>query len=118
MQTKNIDLDGALNRLGGDEELLHELMGFFLEDAPVLLDQVRGGLRDGNSVLVERGAHSLKGLSANFGADQAVAAAKVVEQMGRDGDLAAAVRAFPDLEQQVRALELALAAHRASAAQQ
>lgn len=114
MPTRVFDAEGALNRLGGDQELLNELVQFFLEDVPVLLDQIRDGLRDGNAVLVERGAHSLKGLSANFGAQEAVDAALAVEQFGRDGDLSAAAAALPRLEQNVGTLLEALNSYRQS----
>jgi len=116
MHSKRLDLEAALNRLGGDHELLDELVLFFLEDAPVLLDQVRDGIRQHNTLLVERGAHSLKGLAANFGADHAAQTAWIIEQLGQEGNLAAASEAIPALEAEVHALEQALVCYRQSAA--
>lgn len=114
MQASGIDLEGALNRLGGDQELLNELVQFFLEDTPGLMDQVREGLNSGDAEAVERGAHSLKGLSANFGAQAAVQIALAVEQHGRNQDLAAAAADLPRLEHQIGLLQKALSSYRES----
>ncbi len=115
MNDELLDLQGALKRLDGDRELLAELAQFFLEDSPGLLEKLRDGLRNGKARDVQRAAHSLKGLAANFGAREAVDAAHVVEESGQSGDLAAAAAALPQLERQVELLQKALAAYRASA---
>jgi len=114
MDDELLDLQGALRRLDGDRELLAELAQFFLEDSPGLLDRVRDGLRSGDARTVQRAAHSLKGLAANFGAQGAVDAASAVEDCGQSGDLAAAAAALPQLERQVGLLQTALAAYRQS----
>ena len=114
MDDELLDLQGALSRLDGDRELLAELAQFFLEDSPGLLEQVRDGLRSGDAKTVQRAAHSLRGLAANFGTRGAVDAACCVEQLGQSGDLAAAAVALPQLERQVGLLQKALAAYRQS----
>ncbi len=60
-----IDRPGALQRMGGDATLLHEMAEFFLEDAPALMQTIRGQ-RTGEDAA--RAAHSLRGLASNFGA--------------------------------------------------
>jgi len=114
MHDELLDLEGALGRLDGDRELLAELVQFFLEDSPGLLEQVRGGLRSGDAKTVQRAAHSLTGLAGNFGARKAVDAASSVEQFGQSGDLAAAAAALPQLERQVGLLQKALISYRRS----
>ena len=64
------DLEKTLRRLDGNQELYQDLIRFFLEDSPVLLDRLRQGYREQDAQLVERAAHTLKGLAANFGASQ------------------------------------------------
>ena len=81
-QGEFFDREGALGRLGGDEELFGELVQFFLEDTPGLLNLLRSGLRDNDWAPVERAAHGLKGLASNFGATRAVEAARTVERLG------------------------------------
>jgi|GEM_PF-237046 len=77
----------ALQRLGDDEQLLRELMRCFIQDAPTLLSQLDAALSEGQLDEVTRAAHSLKGLAANFDADDCRNAAAAVEQAGRRGNL-------------------------------
>jgi two-component system sensor histidine kinase/response regulator len=74
-----VDFSASLQRLGGDKKLLRELIKFFLEDFPALIHAVRAGLAQGDWPKVQRAAHSLKGLSANFTAGPAVQALQAVE---------------------------------------
>jgi CheY-like chemotaxis protein len=74
-----IDIPGALERLNGDKELLTALVGFFFEDFPGLLDEIRAAFERRDWAALQRAAHSLKGLSANFGAAPAVAALQKLE---------------------------------------
>lgn len=74
-----IDFSAALQRLGGDKRLLQELVKFFLEDFPGLLRTARAGLEKQDWPKVQRAAHSLKGLAANFTAEPAVQALQAVE---------------------------------------
>jgi len=91
MQTEEgppvFDHAAALERVDGDEELLAELAGLFLEDAPGLLAQIKDGVaqRDGNRL--ERAAHSLKGSASNIDALATVEAARALETIARDGEL-------------------------------
>ncbi len=79
------DLNAALEAAEGDEELLHELAGVFLEDSTRLLAEVQDAARSGNSVRLARAAHAMKGSVSNFGATAAVAAAQRLEVMGFAG---------------------------------
>jgi two-component system, sensor histidine kinase and response regulator len=74
-----IDIAGTLVRLNGDQKLLTTLVGFFFEDFPGLMDELRDSAARGDAPEVRRTAHSLKGLAANFGAAPAVAALQKVE---------------------------------------
>jgi signal transduction histidine kinase/DNA-binding response OmpR family regulator/HPt (histidine-containing phosphotransfer) domain-containing protein len=83
-------LGAALAAMDGDEDLLRELAQLFLQDGPRLLAQVRDAARDGDPGRLFRAAHTLKGSVANFGYQKATAAAQVLEQIGRGGDLTSA----------------------------
>ena len=107
---KIIDREGALARLGGDEGLLRDLVQFFVEDSPGLLEQIRTSLRAGSAEELERAAHSLKGLAANFGAQHAVKAALELEQIGHSRSLSRAESALGELEFEIHRLTRALAA--------
>ena len=60
----------GLRELGGEDEpeLLAELIGIFLEDAPLRMKDITEGLAHGDLARIERGAHTLKSSSANIGA--------------------------------------------------
>ena len=91
------DRTAALERVGGDLDLLKEITRVFLDDCPRSLDQLRAAAARGDSQAVEQVAHGLKGAASNFGAKRVVATALVIEQMGRAGkldDFAAALAAL------------------------
>jgi HPt (histidine-containing phosphotransfer) domain-containing protein len=103
-----INLAKALERLDGDENLLKDMAGFFNEDAPELLRKAEQALERGEAQTVQRTAHSLKGLAANFNARQAVDAAFELEQIGESGDLSGAPAAYARLRNEVERVILAL----------
>lgn len=104
------DYAGSLDRMGGDEQLFCEMVGFFVADSPIWLEQIRDGLNRGDAKLVHRSAHTLKGLAANFGARQAVIAASRVEQLSQPSShLGDANEAFPILQAAIGDLRAALA---------
>lgn len=76
-----------LRRLGGDEQLFADLVGFFCEDAPPLLDALLDGIRCGDAKQIARSAHSIKGLAANVGDVALSEAALAVERAARADEL-------------------------------
>ena len=88
----------ALERIGGDEELLKEIAGIFLSEYPALIQDIRIALAKGDPEALERSAHSLKGSVANFEAKPAVEAALKLEAMGRARKLDRAKAALTELE--------------------
>jgi CheY-like chemotaxis protein len=103
------DREAALARVEGDVELLEEIVELFLDEAPGLLTSIResAGRRDGEGL--ERDAHKLKGSVGNLGAKRAYDAARELESIGREGDLAEAKSACDRLEEEIGRLERALA---------
>lgn len=98
-----LNLDVALQRVGGDRELLQEIARLLLDDYPRSMREINAAIVAGDAKRLEREAHSLKGSIANFGADPVVQAALELEKMGRLGDLSGAAAG---LEQLQRALDL------------
>lgn len=96
-----LDRAVALERVGGDSELLQEMAQLFLEEYPSQLDAVRAAVSARDARALERSAHSLKGSVGNFGAAAAQEAALRLEMIGRRGEL-------QELEQAFRSLESAL----------
>lgn len=104
------DLSAALERVGGDQELLKEIAELFIEDGPLLLKDVRAAVDAGDTTALQRSAHSLKGSVANFGADAAVEAALNLEKMGANGTLDGAPEALASLESEIQKLVAVLSA--------
>jgi two-component system sensor histidine kinase/response regulator len=94
----------ALDRIGGDEELLRDLCEIFLQESPKLLQKLRQAVAAGDSDGVMRAAHSLKGESSYLGAGATSQAARQLEEMGRRQDLSRASDTFATLEREVASL--------------
>lgn len=107
------DVESTMRRLAGDKELFREFVDYFHEDSPKLLTALRGSLTIDDAAAVQRAAHSLKGLAANFGAQRCAEAALQLEEAGAAGDLQKAGRLFSQLEGEVARLVEALAEYRA-----
>jgi CheY-like chemotaxis protein len=103
VQAPRLDRSQILNRMGGDEELLKELVTIFLDDYPKLLSQISEAIQRGDSEALHRAAHALKGSVSNFGANWAVDAAFDLEMTGRIGDMGIAPAKLMVLE---KALDL------------
>jgi HPt (histidine-containing phosphotransfer) domain-containing protein len=98
-----------LERLDGDLELLREVVQIFAGDAPRLLGELHEALDQGDADRVGRVAHTLKGSLALFGAHAATGAARELEMLGRNGNLAQGKEAAASLAHQIDALLYALA---------
>jgi HPt (histidine-containing phosphotransfer) domain-containing protein len=77
----------ALDRVGGDEELLREVLQLFLSEYPNLFDDVQRAVEQSNASSLERAAHTLKGSLSTIGAEFAAQTALSLELMGRTGQL-------------------------------
>jgi len=77
------DHDGSLRRMGDDHELFQEMVELLRSDAPLHFQALMSAHENDDSPRVQRAAHTLKGLAANFGAPRAVAAAAEVERLAK-----------------------------------
>ena len=108
-QLSILNLAAALERVGGDSELLEEVAKLFLDSAPDLLGQIREAVGSRDPQALQHAAHTLKGSVGNFGAEAAFEAALRLEKMGRAGDLTGIEEAYAALESEMQRLEPALA---------
>ncbi len=104
-----INVGVALEQMGGNAELLRELAEICLGELPKLMGEIRRAVTHEDGPKLQLSAHALKGSVANFAATDAVAAAWVLEQIGRDRAWTSAGAALVVLEGAVEALEPALA---------
>ncbi|TVS18824.1 MAG: Hpt domain-containing protein [Planctomycetaceae bacterium] len=93
-----IDWTAALDAAGDDAELLEELVGVFLEESPILMQQIQKGLEVSDSSLVRRASHTLKGSLRIFEASSGVDLAFELEKLGQQGELAGGDDLLEDLQ--------------------
>jgi HPt (histidine-containing phosphotransfer) domain-containing protein len=104
------DWGAALEKVGGDRELLRELVRLFLRQDPAPAAELRRAREAGDLAALQRVAHNLKSNMGTFGARSAHELALHVLQAGREGNLAGAEEACRALEQSLERLRPALAA--------
>jgi len=98
------DLNRALARMDGDLDLLKELVGIFLQDAPVLLQRIEDSLTQKDARGMERAAHALKGSVGNFAADTTQELARRLENLGRTNRVEEALPVLAELKQELERL--------------
>lgn len=76
-----------MEAVGGDHDLLLELVDAFVKDSPLQLASLRDAIRDGDLPTARRAAHTLKGNSRYFGANSLVEVALALEEQARQGTL-------------------------------
>jgi HPt (histidine-containing phosphotransfer) domain-containing protein len=95
--------------MGGDEELMRDVVQLFLADCPERLAAIRAAIDRGDAAGLKGEAHTLKGAAANLSAAALADAARSLEQIGASQTLAAAEAAWQRLS---GAAEIALRALR------
>jgi HPt (histidine-containing phosphotransfer) domain-containing protein len=91
----------ALRELNpGDDSFLRDLIQIFLEDAPRRIAEIEESLTRGDGRKLTIAAHSLKGSSANFGAEQLRYRCEEIETCGRQGGLDQVPARLPPLRQE------------------
>jgi PAS domain S-box-containing protein len=95
------DFSAALNYVGGDRELLDELIGIFVEDAPIRMKALRHAIGSGEATELTREAHTLKGSLKVIGATTAAGLAQGLEALGRDGNMGEADKLALALEREM-----------------
>ncbi len=106
-------LETLLEVIGGERELLVELIDSFLETGPPLVERLRQGLAQGNAAEVRAAAHTLKSSSKDFGATRLAELCQQLEEMGKAGQLAGADELGRQVEAEYPLVHAALEAERA-----
>ncbi len=76
----DFNLAAALVTVGGDEELLAEVIGIFLGDWPRLSREIEQAIDSGEPATLKRLAHTLRGVASNFALITVEAAASRLER--------------------------------------
>jgi two-component system, sensor histidine kinase and response regulator len=90
--------------IGGDEQMLHEIVEIARVQCPQLLEEIRVAIDTSDAVNLRRCAHTLKSSAYYFGAHGIMETARQLEQLGRSEHLDEAPAMFESLESEVRRL--------------
>jgi HPt (histidine-containing phosphotransfer) domain-containing protein len=94
--------------MGGDTELLGEIIDLFLDEYPKLLSRIKDAVTNNQPEILQASAHALKGSVGNFAASDATAAAFRLENIGKSGDMAEAGEALSVLEAELERVRVRL----------
>jgi two-component system, sensor histidine kinase and response regulator len=103
-----IDKSGLLARVGGDVDLMREVIHLFLEDCPMRLSAIRAAVVSGNAEALRNAAHALRGAAGTLSAAGVVDAALVLERLGAENKMAPAEAAWKTLNAEAAHLAAAL----------
>jgi len=95
------DFTVALNYVGGDRVLLDELLGIFVEEAPLRMKAIQRAIAAGEAAELTREAHTIKGALKVIGATTAAGLAQGLEALGRDGNTSEADKLAVALEREL-----------------
>jgi len=96
-----VDEKELMERLGGDHDLLSELMEIFRKDYPKQLSYARNALEKRDAKGVERAGHTLRGALANLAAAGPCHTAGLIEASGASGDLVTVGAVLTQLEKEL-----------------
>ena len=85
--TLKFDEQALLERVEGDIEFLAETVQMLSEDCLPLIQQIQEAAASRDAYALEKSAHTLKGMFANFCAEPAVAIARELETRAREDKL-------------------------------
>jgi PAS domain S-box-containing protein len=105
-----IDLVGGLKRVNGNKRLYRDLLMQFAAKHSEVNSQILAAIDSGDNVLVERIAHTVKGVAGNLGVGNVFSVADKLERAVRERDatVPATAEAFTlELSRQIQAIHLA-----------
>ncbi|MBD3420515.1 MAG: response regulator [Chitinivibrionales bacterium] len=87
------DLNDLLHRIGGDRELVPEILSVFVRDTPKRIQQVATALTKNDRAMIKSMAHTIKGSALNISSLKLAGLAKKIEEASE----AAAMETITDL---------------------
>jgi signal transduction histidine kinase/DNA-binding NarL/FixJ family response regulator len=98
-------IDELLGRIGGDKNLLHQMIKTFLRDAPKRIASLQRALQRDDAAEIASLAHAFKGSVGIFLAQHAHDRAQELEELGRKSELSGAKPVFAGLKEEIAKLE-------------
>lgn len=99
-----VEINAALEVVGGDTDLLEAVVEMSLEECPDQLDALRDALERQDATAVEAAAHRLKGVVGNLGGMAAREVAQRLETMGEEGSFAGGLQLYEELAAEIESV--------------
>jgi len=99
-ESRVFDKETALDRVGGDEEVLQEILEVFVSDAGRQIELLVQASQNGDCAAVRGQAHSLKSASGSIGACMMQQIAQQIETAGAQGELDQAAVLIPRVREE------------------
>jgi len=103
-----LDRASILERLGGDEEIYEMMVAMFLDDVDNNCAALSAAFAAGDPKVVQREAHTIKGLLATFSDEEGASAALMIESAAKSGELASLAGAIGDIQSRLHEVAAAL----------
>jgi CheY-like chemotaxis protein/HPt (histidine-containing phosphotransfer) domain-containing protein len=101
-----IDIEAAMPTFDNDRSFFLEMCQDFINHLPIRVEELRKAFAAGDTVRLNRSAHNLKGVAANFGAKPLTALALELETRTAGGDLETAPELIDKIQSEaLRVLE-------------
>ncbi len=98
-------LEDLLQRVGGDEKLLRQMIRTFLRETPKRIETLLKALQCKDGPELSARAHALKGSVSIFGAARAAQLTHSLQELGRVPDFQEAARIFATLQEEIAKVE-------------
>lgn len=105
-----LDRSSILDRLGGDLEIYAIMVETYVQDVDSNCAALAAALAAGDARVLQREAHTVKGLLASFSDEAGAAAALALESRARTGNLLGLEGAVAGLAQRLQEVKAALLA--------
>ncbi len=99
-----IAYQSALERVGGDESFLGELLDLYFEDFPQKIEKLQVAIENKKFELIRKLGHGLKGSSSTLSLTFLQEASSQMEMAGGDKDIVKANKSLALLEQEFKRL--------------
>jgi two-component system sensor histidine kinase/response regulator len=100
-----VDVAGLRRAVGGDEEVLREVIALFLADVPGRMEVLREAVAGADGAVIKREAHSLKGASGSVRAGELQARFAELEVLGREGRMEGVGRILAEAEAELQRVQ-------------
>ncbi len=105
---QELDKDAILARVGGNLELLQDLINVFRENSNKLFDDIRGAFKSGETAKAGTAAHTLKGMVSFFGVEDITEKTIELENLALAGEIGRAQPLFLTLVTKIEELQESL----------